>query len=357
MFQAVGLQTQIWNNQIRSALLLAGFPLLLAILLFVFFGLAGPSYDYRDGMHYIYLYAENPHERSFWEYGLQGLRVYGHWTLVAAAIWFAIAYLFHGSMIRAATHARPLERREAPEIYNLLENLCISRGVTMPKLQIIDTPVLNAFASGIDKKSYSITLTSGIVKTLTPDELEAVLAHELTHIMNRDVRLLVISVIFVGIISFLCEAIYHMIARGGIRISNDRKGGAGLLIALLVLFVGYFFAIAIRMAISRSREYLADAGAVELTKNPDALIRALKKISGRSQMPDVPDEVRQMFIDNHSHGFLSEMFATHPPMEDRIAALVMMGGRDVPLAPDAPSARVADASPDAPAATPRGPWG
>lgn len=353
MFRAVGLQTQIWSNQIRSLLLLAGFPLLLAIMLFVFFGLTAQGVQRGYG---------SPGE-AFLASGWYGVQHYGHLALLGASAWFAIAYLFHGSMIRAATHARPMERAEEPEIYNLLENLCISRGVVMPKLQIIDSPVLNAFASGIDQKSYTITLTRGIIDVLSTDELEAVLAHELTHVMNRDVRLLVISVIFVGIISFLCEAIYRLVAHGGARLSDNRKGGgAALLIAMLVLFVGYFFAIVIRMAISRSREYLADAGAVELTKNPDALIRALKKISGRSQMPEVPDEVRQMFIDNHSHGFLSEMFATHPAMEDRIAALVMMGGRDESLdaaPPDTPLSR-----PGKPASRrspwnviKRGPWG
>jgi heat shock protein HtpX len=353
MFRAVGLQTQIWNNQIRSLLLLAGFPLLLLILLFIFFALNGQA-NYGDRF--------SP-AQIFWENGWRGITAYGHWALLAAMIWFGIAYLTHGAMIRAATHARPLERRDAPDIYNLLENLCISRGIPMPKLQIIDSPVLNAFASGIDEKSYSITLTKGIIAELSKDELEAVLAHELTHVMNRDVRLLVISVIFVGIISFLCEAVYRMVVHGGMRASNDRKGGgAALLIAMLVLFVGYFFAIAIRMALSRSREYLADAGAVELTKNPDALIRALRKISGRSEIKDVPDEVRQMFIDNHSTGFLSTMFATHPPMEDRIAALVMMGGRDEGL--DATPSEVPLPSSDAASSRhlpwnkiKRGPWG
>ncbi|MBY0355024.1 MAG: M48 family metallopeptidase, partial [Rickettsiales bacterium] len=293
MFATVGLQTQIWNNQLRSLFLLAGFPVLLLLMLAVFCGIIGAGNDrshVTSGMD------------VFMQQAWLGVTQYGHYALLAAMVWFAVAYLFHGAMIRSATGAHAVSRTELPEIYNLLENLCISRGIPMPRLYVIDAPALNAFATGIDRKSYSITLTRGLMATLDSDEIEAVLAHELSHIINRDVRLLVISIIFVGIISFLCEMIFRMLVHSDR--SDNRRNGAPLLIALLVLAVGYVFALVIRMALSRSREYLADAGAVALTKNPDAMIQALRKISGRSELSNVPEEVRQMFIDNHSAGFL-----------------------------------------------------
>lgn len=316
-FGTAGLQTHIWNNQIKSVLVLAMFPVLLLVLIFLFFALAGPQ---LDGGHYKMAY--DPIET-----GMDGMLRYGHFAIIGAAIWFTIAWIFQGSMIRAATGAREITRKEAPEIYNLLENLCISRGMKMPSLQVIDTPALNAFASGIDDKSYRITLTTGIIEKLERDELEAVLAHELSHIRHKDVRLLIFTVIFAGMISFLCEMIYRSMIYGG---GNRKKDGRLMLIAFGVLAVGYVLAIVLRFALSRKREYLADAGAVELTHNPDAMIAALRKISGQADLPGMPDNIRQMCIEN-THGFVGGLFATHPPIEKRIEALIAVGGRDLPL--------------------------
>lgn len=358
---AVGLKTQIWNNQFKSILLLAGFPVLLMVVVFLFFAglsLAGGA----AAGHGVYGHGVYGHggALSGWAVpanadplaaGLQGVALYGHWALLAAALWLVIAFFFHQSMINAATGAQALSRQEAPEIYNLLENLCISRGVAMPRLYIIESPVLNAYASGISERSYAITLTRGIVDALGKEELEAVIGHELTHILNRDVRLLVITVVFVGMVSFLCQMMFRMMMNGGrmMRFDNRRgKGGAmiAVLVAFLALAVGYVFSLAIRFALSRRREYLADAGSVELTKNPDAMIAALRKISGHSDMASVPDDVRQMFIDNRAD-FIG-LFATHPPIEKRIAALVALGGRDGDHGEEpAPSLLP----------HPRGPWG
>ncbi len=296
-------------------ILLAGFPLLLLIMLWTFLaGATAMQFPDADPV----------------SAGWDGVIRYGHWVFIGTAIWFVIAWFFHQRMINAATGAHFVVRRQEPEIYNLLENLCISRGLPMPRLAIIETDALNAFASGIDRKNYTITLTRGIINSLRKDELETVIAHELTHIINQDVRLLVISIIFVGIISFSCEIAFRMMLHSsrftGISNRRGRGGGAMLLLAFVILLVGYFLAILIRFAISRKREYLADAGAVELTKNPDALISALRKISGHAEIENVPDEVRQMFIENPPS--ISGLFSTHPPIEKRIEALVMMGGRD-----------------------------
>jgi heat shock protein HtpX len=243
--------------------------------------------------------------------------------LLGVGIWFIIAWFSHQSLINKETHARPLERSESTKVYNLLENLCISRGLKMPKLFIIDSDVLNAYASGINEKTYAITLTQGIINKLEDDELEAVIAHELSHIMNRDVRLLIISIIFVGIISMISEVIVRGVTRGAMGGRGSGKKGGGhivmILIVIAVAAIGYLLSILIRFTLSRKREYLADAGAVELTRNSDALIRALHKISGNSNLQGVDGDVKQMMIDNDV-SFLG-MFATHPPIEDRINVL------------------------------------
>ena len=233
------------------------------------------------------------------------------------------------------TGARPVTRKDAPDLYNLLENLAVSRGLKTPGLHIIDTPALNAFASGVHEGQYAVTVTTGLLATLNSDELEAVLAHELTHIISRDVRTMVIASVFAGIITLMAQIIFRAIMWGGMggarRDSEGKRGGAGvfIVVALAAAAVGYLLAIVIRMALSRSREFVADAGAVELTKNPDAMIGALRKIDGHSALP-APETVQGMFIDNHETGFYS-LFATHPPIPARIAALVKFaGGRDSP---------------------------
>jgi heat shock protein HtpX len=205
----------------------------------------------------------------------------------------------------------------------------------MPQFEIIDSPALNAFASGINNKTYKIVLTRGIIESLQDDELEGVIAHELAHILNRDVRLLIISVIFVGMISFFAEMAFRMMIHGGrpayySRSSNNDRGGglAVILVAAVILGIGYLFAIVIRFAISRKREYLADAGAVELTRNPDAMMRALMRISGHDKVRGMPDEVQQMCIEN-SHQFMG-MFSTHPPIAARINAISRMTNTPVP---------------------------
>lgn len=327
MLSAVGLSTHIYNNHFKSILLLIGFPFLLILMLGGFFGA-------------LVLFAPIPGQPPAMNWpaagraAMDGITAYGHYAILAAAVWMVIAYFFHGSMMRMATHSRPVTRAEMPEIYNLLENLCIAQGVTMPKFEIIESSALNAFASGINDKTYTIVLTTGIIQALSSDELEGVIAHELTHIINRDVRLLIISVIFVGMISFFAEMAFRSLVYGrSYRSSNSREGRGGqlivMLIAMLILAVGYVLALAIRFALSRKREYLADAGAVEMTKNPDAMMRALMRISGQDRMSGIPDEVEQMCIEN-SKAFMG-VFATHPPINDRIEAISRMTATPVPV--------------------------
>jgi heat shock protein HtpX len=253
-----------------------------------------------------------------------------YWPLVTgvAAVWLLLGYFFNGAMIRAATAARAVERGEAPKLYNLLENLCISRGLRTPRLYIIDGDEMNAFASGIDEKSYSITVTRGLVETLDNAELEAVLGHELTHIINRDVRLLIVTVVFTGMLSFIAQMLWRSLRFASYGRSRSRNQGNAafvmMLVAAVMMAAGYMLALLLRLALSRRREYLADAGSVELTKNPEALISALRKISGHADVPHVPPEVQQLFIENPPSAF--GLFDTHPPIEDRIRVLREIGG-------------------------------
>jgi len=331
---AFGLGTHISSNNFKSVLLLAGFPVLLLLLLYGLFLLyAGVTGDFGayKGVEGPFIWAANNLVNT-WPFAIGG-----------ALVWFVIAYFSHQALIDMSTGARALSRQQDPRVWNLLENLCISRGVPMPSLRVIETPALNAFASGLHEKQYSITVTSGLLRALDNAELEAVLAHELTHIRNRDVRLLVISVIFVGIFSFVGELMFRGLTNvrfggggGGNRSSSRDSGGAAIIAivaALVIIAVAYALAIVIRFALSRRREYLADAGAVELTKNADAMISALRKISGNGEIANAPAEVREMFIEN-AHVGIGEIFATHPSIEKRIAALVKFaGGRDDLLAP------------------------
>ena len=317
----VGIQTSIWNNNLKSAFLLISFPFVIAMMFW--------------GMIFAFQLVAISQDGIFWGDAtrIANSVLLQYWWLVfsGVGIWFAIAWFSHQSLINKDTKAKPAVRSETPEIYNILENLCISRGLTMPKLFIIDSPVLNAYASGINQKTYAITLTTGLIEKLEKDELKTVIAHELTHIMNRDVRLLIISVIFVGIISLLSEMMVRGVMRSTLYAhssgSSRRRGGKGsggaiivaVIIIILVAAIGYFLSILIRFTLSRKREYLADAGAVELTKNSPALIRALQKISGNSHLEDVDSDVQQMMFDNQK-SFLG-LFATHPPIESRIDVL------------------------------------
>jgi heat shock protein HtpX len=329
---ALGLSTYRWYNNLKSFVLLALFPLLLLLLLSALFHVFSWTAVQPDGTIGRYTF-ENAGlvpvlgTRSPLDFTLAAALLYWPYVIGAAAIWMVLGYLFNEMMVRAATGAQPVGRADAPRIYQLLEPLCISRGLAMPKLYIIDTDALNAYATGIDQRTYSITVTRALVEQLNDAELEAVLAHELTHILDRDVRLLLVTIVFAGAISFIAQLLWRSLRLGSLRRSRGNSGIVILLIASVIAAIGYFLALILRFAISRKREYLADAGSVALTKNPEALISALRKISTNADVPHVPSEVRQMFIENplSGSGFLN-LFATHPPIEDRIHVLERLEG-------------------------------
>jgi len=312
-----GLHEQIRKNNFNSVLLLIAFPaLLIGMFYVIIYFIAKDNASEYPGENFP---ASTDHNTMF----LSAVPV----ILAGVGIWFLIAWAGHTAFIRIATGAKPLERKENKRVYNLVENLCISKGMKTPKINIIDDDSLNAFASGIDENTYSVTLSRGIIDKLDDDELEGVIAHELAHIRNRDVRVLIISIIFVGIFAFLAEIAFRSIRFAG-RSKRDNKGsGAIILIAIVITAIAYLISILLRFGISRKREYLADAGAADLTKKPYALASALKKISGDPYIEAVENrDVAQLFIDNptpstHRSASWDNLFATHPPIGKRIELL------------------------------------
>lgn len=316
--QYVGIQTQQNRNNIRSAFLLFLFPCLVTALLYLSCYLL-VLFGYGKSMEVEMMPMVNHFFLSSLPY-----------TLGVVAIWFLIAYWANTRIINSATGSKPLDRKENKRVYNLVENLCMSQGISMPKINIIHDNSLNAFASGINDRTYTITLSRGIIQKLNDEELEAVIGHELTHIRNRDVRLLIISIVFVGIFSMLTEITFYTITH--IRVRSNSKGSAGIflfmIVALLIAAIGFLFASLMRFAISRKREYMADAGSAEMTKNPLALASALRKISADPAIEAVQrKDVAQLFIQNpkkKTKGLYSQfggLFATHPPIEKRIEIL------------------------------------
>ncbi len=308
----VGLQAQIQKNNIRSVGLLLSFPLLLLGMCWL---MVFAVHCFADGKQNILnLYIVNYHFFKI-----------APFIIIAVILWFTIASFFHKKMILRATSSKPMERMENKRVYNLVENLCISQGMaTIPSIYIIDDDSLNAFACGISSSSYSISLSTGIINKLDDEELKAVIAHELTHIQNCDTRTLIISIIFVGIFAFIAEMILRGSAMGG-GDSDDGEGWIMLVCMILISGLAYLVSLLIRYAISRQREYMADAGSVEMTKNSNALATALQKISNDCCIEAVKrKDVAQLFIENPAEESTSKwqrLFSTHPPIEKRIAYL------------------------------------
>ena len=320
--QYVGLHTQQVRNNFRSIFLLCLFPCLVILLTCLFCVLLA------------LVSTDDWGNRNVWEQSWLTIRQLTPFILGGVVVWFLIAYRANTAIIRLLTRSRSLERKENKRVYNLVENLCMSQGMPMPKINLIEDDALNAFASGINNRTYTVSLSRGLINQLDNDELEAVIAHELAHIRNRDVRLLIISIVFVGLFAVLTQIASRVLRYMPIRSRNNNKNGAGilvfLLITLIVASIGYFFTRLMRFAISRSREYMADAGSAEMTGRPQALASALRKIS---QNPDIKagtrDDIAQLFIEHpRTKGInkplfagISDLFATHPPIEKRIAIL------------------------------------
>jgi heat shock protein HtpX len=242
-----------------------------------------------------------------------------------------ISYWFSDKIILSMTHAKEVKFEDNPELYRLVENLCITAGLPVPKIYILPEKAPNAFATGRNEKNAVIALTEGLLQKLDRSELEGVIAHELSHIGNRDILLQTIVVVLVGFVSILADIFLRASLWGGVRRRDDREGGS--LLGILTL-VGFIFAILspliaqlIQLAISRKREFLADASAALLTRYPEGLARALEKIaSDPTPMRYVSNATAHLYIDNPYKGkqkisWLVKLFMTHPPIEERIKAL------------------------------------
>src|SRR5947208_3659437 len=365
---AYGLYTHVASNKFRSMLLLGGLFLLIYVLVYAGALLAEVVINGDASVDY-YLRAASRDLATAFPYAT-GI----------AALWIVIAYFFHQNMIDAVTGGEDVTRQQQPRLYNLLENLCISRGIPMPKLEVMESPALNAFASGLNRRQYAVTVTTGLLKALNDQEIEAVLGHELTHIRNGDVQLMVIAVIIAGVVGFFGELFFRMFTNfswsGGWGSSSssssrssssssdsDSKGSGGgavivVIIAIALIVVAWLLSQVVKLALSRSREFLADAGSVELTKDPDAMISALRKIEGRGELPGATSAVMELCVDNPREGF-ADLFATHPSVDARVSALVQYaGGRDpgpLLLPPEDGSGGELDGP--GPSASPRGPRG
>lgn len=326
MLPAFGLYTHIRANRVRSIFLMGTLFMLVYALTYAG-ALAAVAFTRNWGLQAMLYQA--------WQDFLLAFPFVTAGTL----IWVAIGYFFNRQIIDAMIGGHSITRAEEPKLYTMLENLCISRGLKTPRLEILETDVPNAFATGVNERQYSVTLTRGLINTLDDDEIEAVIAHELTHIRNGDVQLMVIAMVIAGVVAFVSELVFRSLRWGSFRSSRSSnsdgdgkgKGGAAAAIAIVLLIVAaaWVLSLLIRFALSRTREYLADAGAVELTKNPDAMISALRKIEGKSELPTAPSGIMEMCIDNPREGF-ADLFSTHPPMDARVQALVdYAGGREV----------------------------
>lgn len=351
----VGMQTQIWRNNRNTVILLFMYPIIIFAMFWAFvfvmdyFGVfcsftpdalisGSPITTIGD------VCRENPMTYGtrwpvVWFCFLKALPA----VAIIVTTWFALAYSSNVSIIRRITRARPLERKENVRVYNIVENLCIAGGIEMPQINIVEDPGLNAFASGIDVKTFTITLTTGIVEKLNDEELSAVVAHELTHIKNRDTRLMVVCIVFVGMVSLMQTVFIEILkgmVRGSRRSRGRRKGDGGAIIIIFFALVGvvitsiaYFFSFINRLAISRKREYVADAGAAELCGDPLALASALRKISETPGLVNVQrNDVAQLYIihpeEEEDNGVfrsiakkVDSIFWTHPDTPERIQIL------------------------------------
>src|SRR3981081_3071449 len=339
---AYGLYTHIASNKFRSLLLLAGLFVLIYVVVYAGALVAEVIID-SDGSADYYLAAASRDLVTAFPYATG-----------AAALWIVIAYFFHQSIVDAVTGGEDVTRQQQPRLYNLLENLCISRGIPMPKLKVMDSEALNAFATGLNQRQYAVTVTSGLLKALNDQEIEAVLGHELPHIRNGDVQLMVIAVIIAGVVGFFGELFFRMFTNlqwnsggGGSSWSSsssssspssssssdrDSKGSGGaifvVILAVVLIMLAWLLSQVVKLALSRSRELLADAGSVELTKNPDAMISALRKIENRGELPGATSAVMELCVDNPREG-VADLFGNHPSVDSRVQALGQIaGGQD-----------------------------
>ncbi len=321
----IGIQSSIWSNRLKTTGLLFAFPLLVFGFVFlVLYLLAGD--------------VPVEYSASKWAIVLGMTLDLFSWVWPLILIIGIVSFFFQRWLIFSFSGAKKIERKEHPEIYNIIENFCIEKGLPMPKIGIINSPALNAFALGWKPENAWIVFTTGLIHTLDKREIEAVAGHEFTHILNKDSLIMTLIVVYVGAILTLG----HVFIRMRSRWSDDKKNILPL-IGFVFLILGYLLLPLFRLAVSRKREFLADAGSVELTRDNYAMISALEKISGHSEVKSIKNHgVSAMCIDNTAdeyegggisenwaenfrekkkRSWLKNLLSTHPSIEERIEAL------------------------------------
>jgi len=288
------MYNQITSNKRKSWALVAIFITLISILGYVI----GIIMDYGNGLFF---------------------------GAIAVSIGMSLFGYFSGDKVALATAgAQKIEAGDNPYVYRMVENLAITAGLPMPKVHIINDPAINAFATGRDPKHASVAITTGAIEKLENEELEGVIAHELAHIKNYDIRLMTLVIVLVGIIAIISDWFLHISIFGGNRDSeNNRGGGILMIVGVILIILSPIIAQLIQLAVSRRREYLADASGALLTRYPEGLARALEKIGAQSRpLERASSATAHLYIANPFGGarrFFGNAFSTHPPLEDRIA--------------------------------------
>ncbi len=260
-------------------------------------------------------------------------QILGNPSILYAAVILSLimnigSYWWSDKIVLSMVHAKPVSREESPELWNIVENLAITAGLPMPKLYIVEDPSPNAFATGRDPKHAAVAVHTGLLRILNKTELEGVLAHELSHVGNRDILISTIAVVLAGMVSIMADFFLRSLMFGG-RDRENRMGGIMVIVGVVLSLLAPFFAMLLQLAVSRKREYLADASGALLTRYPEGLASALEKISGAGIPSTTSREaLATLYISNPEQAkksFIAGLFMTHPPVEERIARLRGMG--------------------------------
>lgn len=295
----MSIYSQIQSNKTKSLLLMIGFAVLITFVALIL----GEALDYGPGFAFIGLM-------------FAGLSSLG-------------SYFWGDKLVLAMSGAREADRDREFDLFTVTENLAIAAGIPKPKLFVIDDTAMNAFATGRDPQHAIIVATTGLISRLDRRELEGVIAHELSHIKNFDIRVMLLATVLAGTVVFLSDWFLRSLWWGGRSRSRERRGGGGiiLLLGIIIAMLTPIFATIIKLAISRQREYLADASGVLLTRYPEGLARALEKLRGdREVLEAATNATAHLYITNPFKGkefsaWFSGLFDTHPPIEERIKRL------------------------------------
>ena len=257
---------------------------------------------------------------------------------IAAAVAFVLtlmSYYGGSSALLSMSKARQIVKADDPQLFNVVEEICIAGGLPAPKIYIIDDTAMNAFATGRDPEHAAVAITAGLRQRLNRDELQGVMAHEMSHVRHRDILFAMLLAVMIGVLVMLCDVFLRSMWYGGRSRRSSRRSEKGnpaqailVVVAILLAIVAPFLAKIIQLSLSRQREYLADAGAVELTRNPEGLASALRKLGGDTEVLEVANRATApLYIVHPIKKFearASSIFSTHPPIEDRIQRLLSL---------------------------------